>query len=136
MAETSHPKLVSGAALAAGVFVAAMVTLNPEGLRAPAWVAYLAAALFALAGAVSLARTYQRPLIADGLVCVVLSGMLVVGLWVSLGPGPRQCLGRISGTGVVASELACRSAFGVGALLVGGMLALAVRGWLRRRSAG
>ena len=138
MPEPSQFKRVGAAAVLAGVVFAVVVTTYPENLRAPAWVAYLASALFVLAGIVSLARGFRRPALADGLVCVLLAGALAMELWIALGPGSRQCLGRVTilGPGFVTSELACRSAFGFGALLVAAMLVLAVRSWLRRLSAG
>jgi hypothetical protein len=119
--------------LLAGAFVAAMVTLHPQGLKAPAWVAYLAAGVFVLAGATALARARQWSVLADGMVCVLLAAMLAIGLWVALGPGGRRCVAGASGAGGTIPEMACRSAFGLGALVVGVMLAIAVRGWLRRR---
>lgn len=120
--------------LLVGAFVAAMVTLHPQALKAPAWVAYLCAGVFALAGATALARAWQHPVLADGLVCLVLAGMLLAGLWIAVGPGSRQCLAGVFRASGMISEAACRAAFGLGALVVGAMLALAVRGWLRRRN--
>jgi len=125
--------------LLVSAFLAAAVWFHPEALRAPAWVAYLAASLLALAGSVALARAWRRPVLADALVCLVLAGMLLVGVWVSCGRRVGQRFGRLPGTSVAVSavsEATCRSAFGVGAFMVAVMLALAVRGWLRRRSEG
>ena len=130
--ETSRAKRIGGAMVLGAVFVAFAVTLYPERLNAPAWIAYVAAAVFAIGGATALARAYGRQSLANVLVCLVLAGMLVIGSWIALGPGARACVGGVAGTGVPVSELACRSAFGVGALVVAGMLVLAVRG-LRRR---
>jgi hypothetical protein len=120
--------------LLVGAFVASMVTLRPEGLKAPAWVAYLGAGVFVVAGATALARARQWSRLADGMVCVLLAAMLAIGLWVALGPGARRCVAGVSGSGGTIPEVACRSAFGLGALVVGVMLAIAVRGWLRRRA--
>lgn len=119
--------------------LAVLVKLHPAGLKAPAWVAYLAVAVLALAGALALSRAHGRHVIVDGFACVVLGGMLLTGLWGAFGPGPRQCVSRISSSSAMAwhvSENACRSAFGLGAFLVARMLVIAVRGWLHRRSVG
>jgi hypothetical membrane protein len=134
MATASQLKLAGAALLVCGSLVAVLVALHPEGLRAPAWVAYLAAAVFACGGAVALARACSKPSAAEAFVCLVLGGMLAIAAWISIGSGSRQCVASGSGAGV--PELACRSAFGVGALVLAGMLLIAVRGWLRRSSAG
>ncbi|GAB2524556.1 hypothetical protein [Lysobacter humi (ex Lee et al. 2017)] len=139
METPSQLKSAGAALLVLAALFSALVAFQPEGLKAPAWLAYLAAAILALAGTLALARAYGRHMLADGLACAVLGGMLLVGLWIALGPGPRQCVSRIPSTGALVSavsETTCRSAFGFGALLIAGMLALAVRGWLRHRSAG
>ncbi len=132
-------RCAGAALLVLAASLAAAVTLHPAGLKAPLWVAYMAIAVLALAGALALARSRGRHLLADALACAVLGSLLLMGVWVALGPGPRQCVSRIPSTGVAVSavsETACRSAFGVGALLVAGMLVIAVRGLLQRRSAG
>lgn len=116
--------------------MAVMFTVQPDRLRAPAAVAYGAAAIVALCGGLALARGYRRPALADGLVCAALGGMLLMQLWVALGPGPRNCVGRLHflAPGTPVSDLACRSAFGMGSVVVAGMLVVAVRAWLRRQS--
>lgn len=117
----------------------ALITIHPAGLKVPAWVAYFACAVLGLAGLLALARAYGHHLLADGLACAVLGSMLITGLWIALGPGPRQCVSRIPSTGALisaVSETTCRSVFGFGAFVVAGMLFIAVRGCLHRRSAG
>lgn len=138
MTPASQYRRAGAMALAAGVVVAVVVTAYPENLRAPAWVAYLASALAAAGGAISLARGFARPALADAFACLFLAGALAMELWIAIGPGPRHCLGRIgaSGPGAAASELACRSAFGLGAVLVAAMLVMAIRGLLRRLRRG
>ena len=137
--EMSRLKLIGAATLLLAAFLAVLITLRPEELRAPAWVAYLAAGVFAIAGSVVLARAYGRPLLANGLMGLVLGGMMVIGLWIAFGPGARECGGGVFRGGVAAtavSETTCRTVFGVGALVVASMLLLAIRGWLKRRSGG
>jgi hypothetical protein len=126
---------MGGVALGASALLASLVALHPEGLRAPAWVAYAASIAFALAGLVSLARATQRQSLARALVCWLLGVVLLIELWVALAPGPARCVAWVAGLGI-PSQLACRSAFGLGALFLGGMLAMAVRDWRRRRSEG
>lgn len=132
MATASQLRFAGVALLVLGAMLTALVALHPEGLKAPAWVVYVAAVVLACAGSSALARGYGRPSAADALICLVLAGMLAVSAWVALGSGARQCVAGASGT--AAPELACRSAFGAGALILGALLLVAVRGWLRRSS--
>lgn len=118
--------------LAAGAFTAVMVTAHPERLRAPAWVAYAASSAFLFAGGSSLARAYRRDRLALGLVCLVLAALTAVPAWISLWPGARQCIGHAGSLGFIASEAACRTAFGAGTLVVAAMLVAAVREWVTR----
>lgn len=117
------------------VALAILITIHPHGLKAPAWVAYLATGVLALAGGVALARAAGRPRLAEGLVACVLAGLLVTGVWITFGAGPRSCVRRLPGTGVVVSileEPTCRSIFGIGSGVVAGMLVFALRRCCRR----
>ena len=133
MAQASHPKIVSLIAMLLGAVVAFLVYSHPEQLRAPAWIAYLAAGIFSLAGVTGIARAYQRNRVANALICLVLAGMLLMTLWISLGTGPRNCKSTLIG---IDPELGCRSAFGLGAALIGLMLAIAVARIRKNGSAG
>lgn len=128
-------KLVGLAGLAIGGLIALGVTLHPEGLNTPRWVAYLAASAFVFAGCSTFARAYQRAFLAEGCVSLLLTAMLLIGLWIAIAPGARQCVGGIAGLGFAASDTSCRVAFGLGSIVVAVMLFLAVRGWLQRRAA-
>ena len=136
MTDARQLKVAGATAIGAAVLIAVAVTWHPEGLKAPAWVAYGAAMAFVLAGASALARAFQRESLAYGLVCWLLAALFVLELWIAFGPGARQCVVRISGLAGFPADVACRSVFGLGALLVGAMLLFAVRGWLNRRSEG
>lgn len=125
-------KLIGLVGLATAGLIALVVSLHPEGLHAPRWVAYLAASAFFLAGGYALARAYQRPYLAEACVCFLLGAMLVIGIWIAFGPGPRQCVGGLGGLGFPTSDTNCRVAFGLGSLLVAVMFLLAIRGWARR----
>jgi hypothetical protein len=104
-------------AIAVGAATAAAIYFRPEGLGAPAWVAYAAVSTFALAGAALFAGALGAKRLVPWLGVLTTVGLLVPGLWVALGPGGRECsfsLGFLSGA---ASEVACRAGFGLGSLL-------------------
>lgn len=126
-------KVMGWIALAAGALVSVLVAIHPEGLNAPAWIAYLAAGAFLLAGGSMLARAYRHAALAETFACMVLGAMLSVELWVAFGPGAREC---VSGFGAAVGESVCRTVFGAGSVLVAGILVLAVRRWLKHRSVG
>jgi len=134
MADISQLKTAGYSALGVAVLIAVSVTLHPEKLNAPAWVAYAAALSFALAGFSALAQAFKHKSLAYGLTCWILAAMFLVELWVAFGPGTRQCALRVPGLADFPANLGCRFAFGLGALLVGVMLVLAVRGWRNIRS--
>jgi hypothetical protein len=118
-------------ALAVGIGSAAAIYLHPEGLRAPAWVAYAAVSTFTLAGAALIAGAFGARRVVPWLGALIICGLLVPGLWIALGAGGRDCsfsVGALSGS---ASEIACRAAFGIGALLCLVFLAFLV--FLKRR---
>jgi hypothetical protein len=109
--------VAGGIALATGLGSAAAIHLHPEGLRAPAWVAYAAVSTFVLAGMALLAGALGAKRVVPWLGALIVCGLLVPGLWIALGAGGRECsfsLGFLSGA---ASEFVCRGAFGAGALL-------------------
>lgn len=136
MATALQMRWAGAALLAAGLMIAVLVRLHPEGLNAPSWVVYLGAAIFAFGGGAALARAYAMPSVTDGLVCLLLACMLAIAAWISIAPGARLCVSGAFASRTVVPELACRSVFGAGALILGAMLVLSVRGWLRRRSRG
>lgn len=113
-----------------------LVHLHPEKLKAPAWVAYLALGLLAFAGVCIVALALRLNQLARWLVCVLLGAMAIVPAWIALGPGPRQCTMFSLGARAAVSELACRGAFGIGAMILAALFILAVRGALRSRDAG
>jgi hypothetical protein len=136
MADAKQLKVAGGFALGAAVLIAVAITVHPDGLNAPAWVAYVAAASFGLAGLSALAQAFRRISLAYGLVCWLLCALLLIELWIAFGPGARQCTIRVPGLASLPADLGCRSVFGLGALLVGVMLVLAIRGWRSLRSEG
>ena len=113
--------------VAAGLVVGFMIHLHPEGLRVPAWVAYVAAAAFVLAGLCLLAGAMEIPWLQQWLGIAVTLSMLVVSLWIAFGPGERECSMSIPFVQTVAPDALCRGAFGIGALLVALFVGLLVR---------
>jgi hypothetical protein len=104
-------------ALVVGIGSAGAIYFRPEGLRAPAWVAYAAVSTFVLAGVALIAGGLGARRIVPWLGALIICGLLVPGLWIAFGAGGRDCsfsIGILSGP---ASEIACRAAFGIGALL-------------------
>ena len=133
-AAESHPKLFGVAFVAAGVFTVSMIALHPEGLRVPAWVAYLAATVFVVAGSSQLARAFSRPRLAESLSLAILALMLLLELWIAFGSGSRQCsVAAMGASGLVFSHV-CRGAFAAGAVLVAAMLLVGLRRWWKHRS--
>ena len=115
------------AAVAIGLLVAFMIRLHPEGLRAPAWVAYVAASAFVLAGLCLFAGAVEMNWLRGWLGIAVTLSMLVVSLWIAFGPGERECSMSIPFAQTVAPDALCRGAFGIGALLVALFVGLLVR---------
>ena len=79
------------AAVAIGLLVAFMIRLHPEGLRAPAWVAYVAASAFVLAGLCLFAGAVEMNWLQGWLGIAATLSLFVVSLWIALGPGERAC---------------------------------------------
>jgi uncharacterized membrane protein (DUF4010 family) len=120
------------AAVAAGVIVAAMVHAHPEGLRAPAWVAYIAASAFGLAGFSLLAGLLHAVRLQSWLGIAVVLSMLSISLWIAIGPGERACSMSIGVFWTESGDVICRGAFGLGSLLIALLLVLSVRRAIRR----
>ena len=115
------------AAVAIGLLVAFMIHLPPEGLRVPAWVAYMAASAFVLAGLCLLAGAVELNWLQRWLGIAVTLSLFVISLWIAFGPGERACSMSIPLVQMVAPDTLCRGAFGIGALLVALFLGLLVR---------
>jgi len=114
-------------AIALGAVSALMMHLHPEGLRAPAWVAYAAVSTFPLAGAALIAGALGGKRVVPWLGVLITCGLLAPALWVAFGPGGRQCSFSLGFIGGAASELVCRAGFGLGALMCLAFLVLLVR---------
>jgi hypothetical protein len=119
---------VGGAfSIAVGLIVGALIHLHPEGLRVPAWVAYVAASAFALTGLSLLAGALEAIRLQRWLGVAVALSLLAVGSWIAIGPGERACSMSIPFLRTAAPEAVCRGAFGLGALLVALVLGVLAR---------
>ena len=117
----------------AGLLTAAVITVRPEGLHVPAWVAYVACAAFVFAGLTIIAHEFALRRTHACLVVACVASLLVPGAWVAFGPGVRECSVNGPFLSGVGSELMCRGAFGLGAVIVAALLIWIVLRALRQR---
>jgi hypothetical protein len=130
-------KLIWGLVLVVvSVVECSLIYFQPQQLKAPAWVAYVAASslgiaglLLLLAGATGVARTQNWLAVA-----LVLS-MVLPGIWIAFGKGERECTVSLPFL-QFASDALCRGAFGVGALLGMCILVLYIRRAMIRQGRG
>ena len=117
-----------------GLLTAAMIYLNPERLHVPAWVGYVVCAAFVFAGLTIMAHEFALRRTHAWLVVACVASLWVPGAWVAFGPGVRKC--SVSGPffSGIGSDLACRGAFGLGAVIVAALLVWIVWRALRQRS--
>jgi len=116
--------------VALGVFpMLAAFDAGPLGradINGPPWIGFVAGAIFAVGGVMVAAgeRLKDHPL-GFVLIVVLIAGFAAIGNWIAFGAGARACNVSISGFSALprnASDLACRGAFGMGALIMNGML--------------
>lgn len=130
-AQPRHP-VVGTLAMLAGLGIALAVHLQPDKLRAPAWVAYAAALAFFFAGVSLLAQAWgasRRLLAWTGVVLVAC--LLTPLLWIAVTNPQGRCRANFFGLSMPAPEWICRGGlafFAVTGLLI---LVLAVRQALR-----
>jgi hypothetical protein len=118
--------------LGLAVALAYVARAGRAGLRAPPGVVYLGAAAYAAAGATLLLQAlgYLRAQAVSAF--LMGAGMTGIAGWVAFGPGPRRCQASFGGFGFIPPERLCRTAFGMGALLLGVIAWLMLRALLRR----
>ena len=125
-------RLIGGLiSIVAGLVTATLIYLHPENLHAPAWVAYAACAAFVFAGLTIMAYEFGLRRFHAWLVVACVTALLAPGAWVAFGPGARKCSVALPFFSGVGSDLLCRAAFGVGAVIVAAILVWAVMGVLR-----
>jgi len=103
--------------IAVGVATVALIFLQPQQLRVPAWVAYAAASIFSFAGLALVAGALGAEWLVSWLGILVVIALLVPSLWVTLGPGEQNCSVSLGGVRGEGSDWICRAGFGVGSLL-------------------
>jgi hypothetical protein len=105
-------------------------------INGPPWIGLAAGGAFIAAGiAVMLSDRLRNGSAAHGLFALILGSLAMIANWVAFGPGPRACTAGFAGlyfeTGSLAGGIACRGAFGIGAILLDGfvltMIARALR---------
>lgn len=113
--------LFGGLFVLVGIGVITMITLSPEGLRAPYWVAVAASATFSFAGLAIIAQAFGLARFGRWLAVCVLLGLAAPGLWILLDPAEKSCSGSIGVGGASlttgAGDLMCRAVFGFGGAL-------------------
>ena len=96
-------------------------------INGPPWLAGVAGGIFVVAG-LTMMRPPQDELhpLSFLLFFILLSGFAAMGNWIAFGAGPRVCGVSVSGFFFTASndstELTCRAAFGIGAIIMNGFL--------------
>lgn len=145
MAAPTRPLSASGRLLigllciaGGAVPVLAAFDLGPLGTRdihGPPWLAAVAGGIFVLAGIGLMTSDGKRhtPL-SSLLFALTLAGFAAISNWIAFGLGLRECSGSLDGVffGAAVSELACRGAFAVGALILDGALVWVLARGLRQ----
>lgn len=134
MPETSGTKHHAGAGTALvclGLALLALMVAHPERLRVPPPVGYLTAGTLVLAGLLALANAFWGARVRAWLAVALLSCMMLPSAWIAIGPGQRTCTTSFGGLFRSADGLVCRTAFGIGSILVGVMVLVALRHALR-----
>lgn len=126
-----HPYAGALAALA-GVAVAVLVYLQPQKLRAPAWVAYAAALAFVLAGLSLLAQgTRVSRRLQAWLGVVLLACLMAPAAWIAVASPAGRCQASWLGWFMTSPQWICRAGFAVatffGAVIFVVMLRQAIR---------
>jgi hypothetical protein len=111
--------------------------LRQEDINGPPWLGAVAGGMFMLAGvAVSLGEKARDSLLSHVIALAIIAGFAAVGNWIAFGPGLRECSGGVSGFFFSSSydlgNIECRSAFGIGAGMVNGMLLWMLAGTIRK----
>lgn len=114
----------------------ALILLQPQQLRVPAWVAYAAASTFPLAGVALIVGALGATRAVPWLGTLMVAGLLVPGLWVTFGPGPQKCSVHIGNVGAEASDWVCRAGFGIGSAIGLVVLVLLIRHGVASRLRG
>lgn len=110
----------------------------PDGLNVPPLIGYVAALAFVFAGLLAFANAFGGPRVRAWLAVTVLVFLVLPAIWLAFGPGERACgVGLFGPFGLFGftQGAMCRAGFGVASVAGLGMVALAVRQALDRRTA-
>jgi len=128
---TAQRKCTGLSMVALASLLAFLVAQHPEQARVPLWVIWYCCAAFASAGVTIAVYSATAPIAYRWSVVATLACMFLVPAWIALSPTSRHCTSNIP---LLASELSCRLSFGVGALLLAFMLAIALLKALRSKN--
>lgn len=117
-------KLVGLVLIVWGLGLATLLFLRPESARVPLFVlGFVCVSLVLLGTAVAVYST-TAPGRYRWVMAVALACLAVIPAWIAIGPGPRNCTSNFS---ILSSEVSCRGAFGIGAILLMLMFVVALR---------
>jgi hypothetical protein len=105
--------------VAIGVLTSIMIYLNPQELKAPAWVVYTAMGSFVLAGASIIFHSFGKDRYSTYMVGLILISFTVIGGWIGFGSGVRSCSISIPGIASASPGWLCRGVFGFGTIVCG-----------------
>lgn len=108
----------------ASLLCAVLIYFHPERLHAPAWVAYMALASLMLAGLAVMFPSSRHPHVRAWVGVTILALLCAIAIWMAWGNGVREC--TLTMPFVRVPGIGCRRIFGLGALITGGMLVLAI----------
>lgn len=132
MRSADRTRSIAGAGLiAAGLAFGLLVFLHPEGLRAPAWVAYAAALAFVCAGILAFVGQSDSPRLQAWMAVALLMLMFAPAVWIAFGAGARECSVSLPYLFGVARGGSCRVAFAIASVMGLAMLVWAIRRALR-----
>jgi hypothetical protein len=112
-----------------------MGPLDRGAINGPPWLGFLAGAVFVAAGvALLLGERLRHGALAHGLMALILGSFAAIGSWVAFGPGPRACTIAFEGflfDAAWSNEIVCRVGFGIGAIMVDGLVLVTLAAALR-----
>jgi hypothetical protein len=96
-------------------------------INGPPWIGLVAGLIFIAGGiALMLGDRLQNGSFAYGLFALIFASLAAIANWIAFGPGPRECTTSIVGlyfeSDSIASAIGCRAAFGIGAVLLDGVI--------------
>ena len=109
--------------------------LDSGAINGPPWLGFLAGAVFVAAGiALLLGERLRHGALSHGLMALILGAFAAIGSWVAFGPGPRACTIAFEGflfDTAWSNEIVCRVGFGIGAVMVDGLVLVTLAAALR-----